>query len=130
MKGKGILSASRNREGLACCLVPKFSSLSLSNLHKARVDTLLQGRLKNILGTELKSLLSFKTSCFDFRQKLFFYHSLISTYPPHRHQTVTSSLNVASSCYAHLRFYQILTIFGSLTTFFTSEDLFAWEEKR
>ena len=30
----------------------------------------------------------------------------------------------------HLRFYQTLTTFGSLTTFFTPEDLFAWEEKK
>lgn len=60
---------------------------------------------------------------------MFFYHSLMPTYPPHRHQTVTSSVNVASS-YAHLRFYQTLTTFGSLTTFFTPEDLFAWEEKK
>ena len=29
-KGKGILGASRKREGLACGLAPKFSSLSLS----------------------------------------------------------------------------------------------------
>ena len=84
-----------------------------------------------MLGTKLKSL-RIKNFLFSFStQNVFFYYSLISTYPPHRHQAGTSSVNVASS-YAHLRFYQILTIFGSLTIFefFTSEDLFAWEEKK
>lgn len=113
MEGKGDFGREPKREGLACGLALKFSFLSLSNLCQARVDTLYCRAGWKCW--ELK-VYSFKTSCNSVSLEnilLSFSDLNIST---------TSSVNFARCC-ANLRFYQMLTIFGSLITFFTSEDL-------